>query len=122
MDSRKELINAYKRTPKTMGAYQIRNKLNGKCYVAASKDIVARLNRHRADLKFGGEAVKSLLTDWREFGEENFAFEILDRLEPLDTPDYKPADDLKVLEAIWLDKLQPFEPAGYNPVKTGSRQ
>ena len=62
------------------------------------------------------------LTDWREFGEENFEFEILDQLEPLDTPDYKPADDLKVLEAIWLDKLQPFEPAGYNPVKTGSRQ
>ena len=36
-------------------------------------------------------------------------FEVLDMLEaPKDQPDYDPTDDLRVLEALWLDRLQPF--------------
>ena len=33
---------------------------------------------------------------------------------PSDRPGYNPADDLKALEALWLEKLMPFEERGYN--------
>jgi group I intron endonuclease len=103
-----------------MGVYRIRNMVNGRSYVAASNDIRARFNRHRMSLKTNNESVKALLADWNEFGENAFEFETLDSLEPLDRPGagltYDPMDDLKVLEALWLEKLQPYEPEGYNRV------
>lgn len=118
--TRKELIREYKETPKEMGVYCIRNTANGRCYVAASRDIQARFNRHRMTLKTRSEPIKALLADWLEFGEDAFVFEVLDRLEPLDKPNYDPADDLKVLEDMWLDKLNPCAPDGYNPPKKTS--
>lgn len=117
MADRKELIREYKRTPIDMGVYQVRNTVNGKCFVGVSKNIRARLNRHRSDLKFGGESVKAMLEDYRQYGAEAFAFETLDLLEPSDKPGYKPDQDLQVLESLWLEKLQPFEPQGYNKAK-----
>ncbi len=117
MKTRKDLIQEYKRTAREMGVYRIRNTINGKSYVAASRDIRARFNRHRMDLKTKTESVKSLLLEWLEFGEAAFEFEIVDTLEPLEQPDYDPGEDLKVLESMWLDKLHPFEPDGYNRAK-----
>ena len=37
---------------------------------------------------------------------------MLDTLEPSDKPGYDPKDDLEVLEALWLDKLQPYGRCG----------
>ena len=114
MKSRKELIREYKRTPKEMGVYRIRNTVNGRSYVAASRDIQARFNRHKMSLKTGGEEVKPLLADWQEHGEDAFVFEVLDQLTPLDKPDWDPTDDLQALEELWLEQLKPYEPVGYN--------
>lgn len=111
---RKALIAEYKRTPKEMGVYAIRNTVNGKLYVATSRDLKARFNRHRMDLKMGSENVKPLLKDWKTLGESCFEFEVLDRLEPSDEPGYDPTEDLEVLEQIWLDKLSPWGERGYN--------
>ncbi|MCL4548612.1 MAG: GIY-YIG nuclease family protein, partial [Bacteroidetes bacterium] len=52
--------------------------------------------------------------DYKTYGENNFAFEILDKLEPKDDLAYDFTDDLKVLEELWIDKLQPFGDKGYN--------
>jgi hypothetical protein len=113
-DRRKELIRAYKETPKAFGVYRIRNKVNDKSLIGASRDMRARLNRHEAELSLGIHPNKALLGDWKELGKDAFAFEMLDTLEPSDKPGYDPKDDLEVLEALWLDKLQPYEHAGYN--------
>jgi group I intron endonuclease len=115
--TRKELKKEYLRMPKEMGVYRIRNKLNNRSYIAASPDIKARFNRHRMSLKMNNESIKALHTEWLEYGEEAFEFEVLDRLTPLDIPDYDPTEDLKTLEALWIEKLQPYEPAGYHPSK-----
>ena len=120
MKTRKELILEYKLASKTMGVYRIRNAVNNKSYIAASKDIRARFNRHRMSLKTRSERIKGLQADWIEHGEAVFEFEtvfefeIVDLLEPLDQPGYDPTEDLKTLLSLWLAKLQPFEPNGYN--------
>tara|TARA_B110000971_G_C19600562_1_gene315960 strand:- start:32 stop:376 length:345 start_codon:yes stop_codon:yes gene_type:complete len=114
MKTRKEHILEYKLASKTMGVYRIRNAVNNKSYIAASKDIRARFNRHRMSLKTRSERIKGLQADWIEHGETVFEFEIVDLLEPLDQPGYDPTEDLKTLLSLWLAKLQPFEPNGYN--------
>lgn len=112
---RKALVREYKRTPKEMGVYAIRNISTGKCFVAASRDINARFNRHRLELKMQSDrSSPNLQSDWIKLGADAFEFEILDVLEPADSADYDPTEDLEVLEQLWLDKLSPFEPKGYN--------
>ncbi len=113
-DRRKELIRAYKETPKQCGVYRVYNMVSGKSLVGASRDIRARLNRHLAELKLGIHPNKPLLGDWQQLGAEAFVFETLDSLEPTDNAAYDPKDDLAVLEALWLDKLQPYGDAGYH--------
>ena len=113
-DRRKELIRAYKETPKEIGVYRVRNTVNGKSLVGASRDLRARLNRHLAELKLGIHPNKALMHDWKQMGSDAFAFEALDSIEPPDDARYDPKEDLEVLEALWLEKLQPYGDTGYN--------
>lgn len=112
---RKALIREYKESRRPMGVYQIRNTANGKLLVGVSKDLPSILNRHRAALRMGGHMNRELQKDWAEFGPEAFEFEVLDTLTPPERPDYDPADDLRALEELWLDRLSPFGERGYNP-------
>ena len=117
MDDRKEKIRKYKETPKPMGIIRIHNSRNGKSLVEASRDVRASLNRHQAQLKMGRHPIAALASDWNAHGPQAFSFEVLDTLEPPDRLDYDPTADLRVLEDMWLDKLQPFDDQGYNKRK-----
>lgn len=113
---RRELIRAYKQTPRPMGVYRVHNTVNGKSLVGKSRDLPSILNRERAELKLGGHRNKQMQRDWNELGASAFTFEVLDTLSvPPDQPGYDPADDLRVLEALWLERLQPFGERGYMP-------
>ena len=49
---------------------------------------------------------KELQKEWKEQGEDNFVFEILDRLEySKDETKIDYRDDLKTLKSIWEEKL-----------------
>ena len=98
-----------------MGVYRIRNTTNGRALVGRSVDLPSILNRERAQLRLGVHPIKDLQRDWNALGPDAFAFEILDTLKLPDTPGYDPTDDLLVLEALWLEQLQPFEERGYTP-------
>ena len=111
---RKARIREYKDTPRPIGVYRVRNTENGKSLVGSTVDLPAMLNRQRAQLKMGAHSNRALQKDWNELGSEAFAFEILDTLKPPDQTDYDPADDLRTLEEMWLEKLSPFDDRGYN--------
>jgi hypothetical protein len=104
---RKELIREYKETPRPMGVYRVRNTTNGTVLFGTSLDVNAALNRHRAQLRMGGHPNRSLQSDWNEMGPDAFEFEVLDQLSPSELPDYDPADDLRELETMWMEKLGP---------------
>ena len=97
-----------------MGVFRVRNTVNGKSLVGTSVDLPSILNRERAQLNFGGHPNRELQREWNEMGAGAFTFEVLDTLAPRQEPDYDPADDLRALEALWLEKLQPFGDRGYN--------
>jgi hypothetical protein len=111
---RKTLIREYKEAPRPIGVGVIRNTNNAKSLLVVGLNIRALLNRHHAQLRMGGHPNRALQDDWNALGEEGFQLEILDTITPSDTPDYDPAEDLRTLEALWMEKLAPFEPVGYH--------
>lgn len=117
---KKALIREYKETQRPMGVYQIRNIVNGKVLIGKSVDLPSILNRQRGELRLGGHRNRALQQDWNAHGPEAFEFEILDTLPPSDKPGYNPAEDLKALEALWLEKLMPFGERGYNARPKGA--
>ncbi|MEC0241374.1 DUF2087 domain-containing protein [Paenibacillus dokdonensis] len=117
---RKELVDEYMSTPRPMGVLQIRNLENGKIYVTSGTNLPGAINGQKARLHSNYHVSQALQKDWKELGEEAFAFEILEELQP----DPQAANDLKQqkiytdkvakMEKEWLEKLQPYDDKGYN--------
>jgi group I intron endonuclease len=112
--NRKELINEYKQSIKAMGIYQIRNLINGKIFLGSSKDLKGILNRNKFQLKNNLHINKAMQRDFNEIGEANFSFEILEHLKPKEGMEGDYTRELKRLENMWSEKLQPFNENGYN--------
>lgn len=114
---RKALTQQYKDTPRTTGIGAVRNSTNGKVLLVSSRDLPALLNRHQAQLRLNAHPNRALQADWNSVGADGFEFVVLDILAPKDTPGYDPTEDLRTLEELWLERLNPYEPAGYHRVK-----
>jgi hypothetical protein len=98
-----------------MGIYRVHNTRSDRSLVGRSVDLPAILNRERMQLKQRVHRNTALQNDWDELGADAFVFEVLDTLKaPEGQPDYDPTDDLKVLEAMWIERLLPFDERGYN--------
>ncbi len=115
--NKKELINQYKQTLRPMGIYQIKNKKNDKIYIESAKDLQGIINRNKFQLKNGLHLNTEMQKDYNEIGEEWFSFDILDYLKPKDDLNYDYTEELKTLEEMWLEKLQPYNEKGYNTKK-----
>jgi hypothetical protein len=112
--NRKALIRAYKEAPRPMGVYRIRNLRDDRSLIGRSVDLPAVLNRERTALRFGMHRNVALQRDWAALGPDAFAFEVLDTLTPPEEqPGWDPTDDLRVLESLWLERLQPYGERGY---------
>ena len=117
--TRTELKRAYKETPPPMGVFAVRNRANGKVLVGASLNIPGALNRIRFELTTGMRRIPALLEDWNRYGADSFSFEVLDVLPPSEEPREDPKEELRVLEALWLERLRPYGDAGYNTLPPG---
>lgn len=118
--TRKELINEYKNMKFRMGVFQIRNTANNKIYVESSPNLDKIWNRHRLELQFGGHRNAELQKEWKEFGEDNFVFEILAEIEQKEDSTLDINKELKLLEQMYVEELQPFGDRGYHARKTRS--
>ena len=59
--------------------YQIRNKINDKCYIGSAVKILDRWWLHKKMLRNGNHHSVKLQRAWDKYGENNFAFEHLNR-------------------------------------------
>jgi len=100
-----------------MGVYQIKNKRNGKLLIGSTKNLLGKINSHRFQLKNNLHTNKEMQKEFNEIGEEGFSFDILDHLEPREDLNYDYTEELKTLEAMWLEKLRPFNEKGYNKIR-----
>jgi group I intron endonuclease len=115
MSSKKDLKREYKESARPMGVFQIRNLTNDKIFIGSSVNLDGIFNRHRFALNAGSHQSKELQVDWNASGADNFAFEILEELEPRVGLDTK--KELEVLENLYLENLEPYREKGYNERK-----
>ena len=112
---RREITKQYKQTIQPMGIYQIKNMRNGKLYIGSAKNLQGKINSHKFQLKNGLHRNKEMQREYNEAGEDGFSFEVLDYLKPKeDLKNYDYTEELKILEEMWLEKLQPYDEKGYN--------
>lgn len=121
-NTKKELIREYKQNPRPMGVFHIYNLINNKELIGAGLNLPGLLNRHKFQLSMGNHPNKILQAEWNQFGSENFAFEILDELQPKPDPNYDYSADLAFLEELWLEKQEPYGDRGYNEKKKGKEE
>jgi len=114
MIDKKEIKKQYKVTLTPMGVFQIRNLVNGKIFIGSNMNLPARKNRFELEFSMGTFMDHVLQKDFIEQGRGNFVFEVIDNLEPKEDPAYDYKDDLKTLEEMWIEKLQPYDERGYN--------
>ncbi|TXK85153.1 GIY-YIG nuclease family protein [Paenibacillus sp. N3.4] len=112
---RKELQEEFKQIKTYMGVIQIINKINGKKYIDSYPNLKNKWMTIQMQLDSGRFANSQLQKDWKEFGAETFTFEVLEEKETGDVTDIK--WELKQMEKLWLDELQPYGDRGYNRLK-----
>ncbi|MGK3994536.1 metalloregulator ArsR/SmtB family transcription factor [Sorangium sp. So ce1024] len=114
METRKELKRQYLETPKQAGIFQVKNTVNGKVLLGSSTNLHGPLNKHRFMLSIGMHMNQELQRDWKLHGADAFTFEVLEVVRQKDEPGFSVSDELTLLEQIWLEKLSPLAPHGYN--------
>lgn len=89
------------------GIYCIEHAASQKVYVGSALNIERRWKRHKADLSAGVHHSVLLQRAWLKYGEEAFAFRLLEIVTDVDL--------LLEAEQRWIDALQCFLPLrGYN--------
>ena len=114
MKTRKEMKEEYKQKKFKMGVFQIKNNSNGKFFVGSSLDLIAIWHAQKLQLNNGMHPNIELQKDWKDFGWENFSYEILDEISQNEDKPIDYAKEIKTLETLIIDELQPFEQRGYN--------
>ncbi len=114
METNKELKRKYLETPKRAGVFQVRNVVDNKVLLGSSTNLHGPLNKHRFMLSTGAHDNAALQADWKRLGPDAFAFEELEVVKVKDDPAFSLEDELTLLEELWLEKLSPMAPHGYN--------
>lgn len=95
-----------------IGIYKITNNINGKSYIGQSKNVSRRLSEHKNRPFYSGPSSYSspLYCDIREYGLENFVFEVVEECLP---------KELNEREQYYIELFQTYY-TGYNLTKGGS--
>ncbi|WP_251652654.1 GIY-YIG nuclease family protein [Paenibacillus glycanilyticus] len=117
---KRELGTAYAQSFRRMGIYQIKNVENGKILVLGTMDLEGAKNRLAFMQQTNMNTVFELQQDWNKYGGSSFAYEELDTIKPREEH-LNDRSELKKYQAevdalleLWLEKLQPYDEAGYN--------
>ena len=83
---------------KIIGIYKITNTVTGDFYIGSSKNVKRRLNEHKCKSRWNQHPNNPMYLDFQKYGLENFAFEILEVVEP---------EELKKTEQQFIETLKP---------------
>lgn len=106
MDRRKELKEQYKQRKVIGGIYRIMNRENGRFYLRSTDDMQATRNWFGGCQMLDSCSLPPIQEDWKKFGAGAFYVDELDLLEKGEAQSREEfANDLKVLLALWDEKL-----------------
>jgi group I intron endonuclease len=93
--------------------YRIRNVINGKVYVGSTKNLKSRWCDHRSSLRRGTNSSRRLQSEWEIFGDNSFAFELLEETNEVDR---------FIREQHYMDLYKAYEEQhGYNMSRSSDR-
>ncbi|MEI6851916.1 MAG: GIY-YIG nuclease family protein [Bacteroidota bacterium] len=114
MKTRKEMKAEYKQMKFRMGVFQIRNLSSGKLFIGSSLDLNAIWHAQKLQLDMGIHPNDGLQKDWKTMGAENFSYEILEEIEHSEDKEIDYNKEVKALEEMIMDDMQPYDDKGYN--------
>ena len=112
---KKELLEDYKNIKTYMGITQIKNRVNGKIYVAGYPNLKNKWESIKGQLNLGMHVCTALQQDWKQQEQESFEYTVLEQKATDKIDDVR--WELKQMEKQWLQKLQPYGENGYNRKK-----
>ena len=95
------------------GIYKYENPINHMVYVGQAIDLQERHRKHRSNVSDQSHQ-EDVYKAFREFGFDNFKYEILEQFEEFDQ------DKLNELECYYIEKFNSLKPNGYNMVPGGT--
>ena len=102
--TRKQAIREFKERKTPRGIFAIRSTLANRVWVGASRNLDAAKNGYWFALRLGLHLDKSLQSEWNIHGEQNFAYEVVEKLKD-DVHPLELADLLKAKQAEWMERL-----------------
>jgi len=117
----KALTQQYKEASRPLGVFLIRNNQTDRVFLGKGIDLRGTINRHKFQLSTGTHPNRELQADWNQLGANNFAFEIIEELQPRNETSFDSKRELEFMEKMWLDKLKPYGDRGYNKPKVNRR-
>lgn len=93
-----------------VGIYKITNNVNGNFYIGKSVDIERRFAEHKTPKAVGNDILHE---DMRNFGNENFSFDILEECKE---------EELNAKELHYIKSLNPFYNTVGKPVPEETRK
>lgn len=95
------------------GIYKYENPINHMVYIGQAIDLQERHKKHRRNVSDQSHQ-EDIYKAFREFGFDNFDYEILEQFEEFDQ------DKLNELECYYIEKFNSLKPNGYNMVPGGT--
>ena len=104
--SKKEMLKEYRERKEIGGVYSIRNERTERRLIQSTTTIT-KAESQLAFARATGLCVHPLLAaDWKAFGPEAFALEILETLEKKDTETPEEfTDNVRTLETLWKERF-----------------
>lgn len=90
--------------------YEIKNKINGKCYIGKTNNYGRRMSEHFSSYYRAKEPRKALYLSIEKYGRENFSCKILEEVSE---------SNWEERETFWIAKKGSLLPDGYNMTKGG---
>ncbi len=113
--NKKELKEEYKEIKIYFGVYKVTCLVNNKIYVGSFTNLKNRWVTELMKLELGQHVNSELQNDFNLYNKDNFTYEVLEEIDQTKSKDIK--GDLKALEELWLEQLQPYDDIGYNKRK-----
>ncbi len=104
-EQRKALVAAYKERKAVSGVFVVRCAASGEAWVGEWADVASIQNRIWFSLRQGSHPNRDLLGAWKHHGEDQFRFEVVERLDEKDDAFFSPNAFLKERAAHWRREL-----------------
>jgi hypothetical protein len=109
--SKKEMKEQYKNRVVVGGIYCIECNDSGHRWIKSTRDIAGQINKFDFFISTNSCPEPGMRSDWDQYGVKSFSMVILEELEKGETQtDKEFADDIRILQDMWIEKKQMEEP------------